>query len=112
MKLSNGLPSKWAICECCGGSGHVENPAFSNGFTYDEFNETFDDEESREDYFAGAYDVACDACESSGKVQVIDVASCTFAQKRVAVMARKEAREEAQDARESAALYRAEMGFF
>ncbi len=112
MKLYNGLPSMWAICECCGGSGHVENPAFSNGFTSEEFYETFDDEESREDYFAGAYDVVCDDCNGSGKVQVIDVASCTFAQKRVAAMARKEAREEAKYARECAALYRAEMGFF
>lgn len=107
--MLKGLPTKWAICDCCRGSGTMENPAFSNGFTLDEFYETFDDEESREDYFAGAYDVVCDECEGSGKVQVLDVERCTFSQKRLAVTYRKEAREDAKEAREAEMLRRAEM---
>jgi hypothetical protein len=35
--------------------------------TMSEFHETFDDEDSREEYFAGAYDEPCDACGGSGK---------------------------------------------
>ena len=89
--LPAGLPTCWAICECCDGNGHVENPSFSNGFTSSEFFELFDDEESREAYFNGVYDVVCNDCEGVGKVRVLDSRSkLTFSQKRILVEYRRE----------------------
>lgn len=106
-----GIPVMWAICPECEGDGHVENPAFSNGFTSSEFYELFDDEQSREDYFAGAFDVCCPECKGSGKVREPKVSACNYAQKRILVKARKEAREDAQEAYEAAILFRAESGY-
>lgn len=56
----------WEICDECSGEGHVDNPAFSNGISGEEWNHEWD-EESREAYLSGAYDVRCDKCKGSGK---------------------------------------------
>lgn len=58
---------KWIICEHCEGEGR-HSKRFGC-MTMSEFMETFDDEESREDYFDGAYDERCDACGGSGKMR-------------------------------------------
>lgn len=57
----------WFICEVCEGEGR--SSAYLGAFTMSEFEETFDDFESREDYFAGRYDKPCKACKGSGKVK-------------------------------------------
>lgn len=93
----------WQICGCCEGSGKLDNPVFSNGFTSEEWNEMdFDD---RESYLSGACDVLCDECEGSGKVREPIMSALTFSQKRELVRERRQARYDA----ESAAERRAEM---
>lgn len=104
--ILDGMPTRWAICHCCEGNGRVENPAFSNGFTSDEWAEWDPDE--REQYMRGDYDVPCQQCRASGKVRVPDVARMTFAQKRQIAAVRREERQQAEWARESAAEYAAE----
>ena len=101
-----GLPYKWVICGECSGEGHVCHPAFSNGFTQNELADWADDEIGR--YFAGEYDVTCEKCNSAGKVKIMDPSRMTFAQKRQAVLIRKETREEAAFRREMGAEIRAE----
>lgn len=65
------LPVKWEICSCCNGEG--KSSAHLGAFTASERNETFrDDPEFMEDYFAGHFDQPCDACDGTGKVQVVD----------------------------------------
>lgn len=64
------LPVRWAICDRCRGNGKVDNPAFSNGWTGSEWAEQ--DEDFREGYIRGDYDVLCDTCCGSGKVEVFD----------------------------------------
>lgn len=97
---------KFIICRECDGFGKVENPAFSNGFTSSEWAEW--EPEERQAYFDGAYDVTCTCCGGSGKEKVPNVAAMTFAEKRVLVVERREARLEAQYAREHA--YERAMG--
>lgn len=89
---------KWIICNCCEGNGAVENPAFSNGFTSSEWHDMHEDEQSA--YMAGDYDVSCEQCQGTGKIQVPDVARMTFGEKRLLVIERREAREEARIDRE------------
>lgn len=51
--------SKWVVCPSCEGEGRYVNPAIdSQGLTV----EDLADDEFREDYFAGAYDLQCSEC--------------------------------------------------
>lgn len=59
--------SAWMICPVCEGEGHHAKELGS--FTMSEFHECFDDEESRERYFAGEYDKVCNVCHGSGKIR-------------------------------------------
>ena len=93
----------WAICDCCEGSGSSDHPAFSNGITSSEWQEW--DEDEREGYLRGRYDVPCAECGGSGKVQIPIISALSFAEKRALVEARR--REEMLA--EMAAERRAEM---
>lgn len=79
----------WVICPGCTGDGKVENPAFCNGITSSEWSEMHDDEQSA--YMRGDYDVDCQDCGGSGKVQVPNIAAMSFAEKRELVIQRREA---------------------
>ena len=79
---------EWIICERCRGHGMVDHPAFSNGITSSEWADEWD-EDSREAYLAGVYDVPCKACEG-GRVRQPIIAALSFAQKRELVLARRE----------------------
>lgn len=59
--------SPWIICPMCDGNGH--HCKHLGSFTMSEFNETFDDPEDREAYFAGAYDKRCETCGGDGKIR-------------------------------------------
>lgn len=58
------------ICQIC--DGHGKHSQHLGSFTKDEFDQAFDDEESRQNYFDGAYDRPCEPCKGSGKVWVDD----------------------------------------
>lgn len=52
------VPIKFAVCHVCRGKGSVVNPSIDcNGITADEYDDDF-----RDDYFGGAYDIACPFC--------------------------------------------------
>ncbi|QWA09825.1 hypothetical protein GTU79_21325 [Sodalis ligni] len=85
---------KWVICECCEGSGKVDNPAFSNGITSSEWAEW--GEEDHLNYIGGFYDVCCPSCRGSGKRQVPIVSALSFAEKRELVQQRRDNRELAE----------------
>lgn len=100
---------KWVICDCCEGNGKVENPAFSNGFTSSEWHDMHEDEQAN--YMAGDYDVKCQGCNGLGRVQVPNVSAMTFAEKRLLVIERREARKEARLNAELDAEWAAERRF-
>lgn len=62
------IPTRWVICGCCEGSG--KSSAYLGAFTCNDMAEA--GPEFHDDYMAGRYDRACDACEGAGKVQVAD----------------------------------------
>lgn len=66
------LPTKWEVCGSCEGRGttsrHVE--CDGGGFTSSEWAEQ--DQDFREDYLAGRYDRACNACGGRTTVKVVD----------------------------------------
>lgn len=88
----------WQICRRCDGHGKVDNPAFSNGISSEEFYHEWD-EDDRENYLSGMYDVACTepGCEG-GKVKAPKPGVLTFAERRQIVreMRRRAWREESR----------------
>lgn len=65
------LPAKFEVCGRCRGHGMHVNPSIDgNGITSSEWEE-WDDEE-REHYFRGDYDVPCEGCHGARVVQVVD----------------------------------------
>lgn len=64
------LPTKWEICDNCRGNGTHVNPAIDgNGLSRDDPDL---DEDFWDGYWTGRYDIKCDNCQGSGKVQVVD----------------------------------------
>lgn len=71
------LPACWEICDRCKGEGRHTNPSIDgNGITEDEWNGPDWDDESREMYLSGGYDVTCEAGCSGGRVLVPDEEAC------------------------------------
>jgi hypothetical protein len=69
------LPAKYEVCGRCEGHGTHLNPSIGEHcYTQEEFDEAFDDDESREAYFTrgGMYDVQCEECHGARVVLVID----------------------------------------
>ena len=65
------LPCVWEVCQDCRGNGtHVNRNIDGNGITASEWAEWDDDE--KEGYFRGDYDVTCETCRGRTTVQVID----------------------------------------
>lgn len=71
------LPARWAICDRCGGDGTHVNPSIDgHGITADEWNGPDWDDESRDTYLSGGYDVPCEARCAGGRVLVPDEEAC------------------------------------
>lgn len=100
---------KWIICNCCNGEGSVENPAFDNGFISSEWADMHTDEQAA--YMAGDYNVPCQECNSSGKVQIADIAAMTFGEKRKYILEQREEVENRQLDREISQEVAAERAF-
>jgi len=71
------IPHKWEICHSCAGDGTIPDRAISptgdGSWTGSEFAEAcHEDEDFRDHYFGGMYDVACPDCSGSGKTKAID----------------------------------------
>jgi RecJ-like exonuclease len=71
------IPARFEICDECRGEGrHTNRNIDGNGITASEWEEDWDDE-SREAYFRGDYDVDCEECDGSGKVLVPETENLT-----------------------------------
>lgn len=67
------LPSTFIVCGRCEGRGSHVNPAIDgHGITAEEWNGPDWDEDSREGYMAGRYDVACHRCGGARVVPIAD----------------------------------------
>lgn len=65
------IPAIWIICDDCYGEGTRVNPNIDgNGISGSD--PVWDDDDFREDYLSGRYDVACSECDGNGKVLVPD----------------------------------------
>lgn len=78
------LPCKMEVCPECKGHGYILSEGLRGvAFTPEEFNETFDDDESRSEYFrrGGMYDQVCDECHGKNVVAIVDEKRLTDEQK-------------------------------
>jgi RecJ-like exonuclease len=65
------VPVKYEVCPTCDGKGTHVNPAIdAGGITSSEWEEW--DDEDRESYMSGAYDVRCYECQGKRVVPVLD----------------------------------------
>ena len=74
-EVEHTFPAINEVCGRCEGYGTHLNPSIGqHAYTLEEFNEAFDDDESREAYFTrgGMYDVRCEQCHGNKVIQVID----------------------------------------
>lgn len=66
------VPIKYEVCGVCNGKGSHVNPSIdSHGISAEEWSEEWDEEE-REMYVSGGYDVPCVECEGKRVVAAID----------------------------------------
>jgi hypothetical protein len=73
------LPSIKVVCPRCDGEGKHMNPSIDgHGISGDD--ECWDDDDFREGYFGGRYDVTCYECKGANVVDEIDEEACTPAQ--------------------------------
>ena len=84
------MTSPWVICSLCQGNGSHVNPAIDAGGLGAE---DFSDDDFREAYMAGVYDVPCVRCGGSGKIREDDL-------RRLEAEAIERARERRESARE------------
>jgi len=69
------LPCKYVVCSRCNGKGTHVNPSIDgNGITSSEWAE-WDDEE-KDHYMSGAYDVSCEECHGLRVVPEVDAERC------------------------------------
>jgi hypothetical protein len=112
--LTATLPAMFVVCQNCGGHGTHLCPSLRGAsFSSEEFEDLFDTEEDRAEYFrhGGKYDVTCASCNGRNVVLVVNEAACskeqlTLFQQHMQLEA-EEARERAIDAR----VMRAECGY-
>lgn len=90
------IPARAVVCSRCDGTGTHVNPAVDgHGIGAEEWAHEWEDEE-REAYLAGRYDVTCERCHGNRVELLPDVARCTWAQKRVLVLERQRRRDDAE----------------
>lgn len=69
------VPAKYAVCTDCEGVGKTLNENLRGGFTQEQFDECFDDEDSKSEYRKGGhgiYGVTCKTCKGRTTVLVPD----------------------------------------
>lgn len=69
------VPAKFQVCPRCQGHGyHLREAIGSYGYSREEFDEAFWDEEDRQEYFTrgGKYDVVCRTCNGARVEPVFD----------------------------------------
>ena len=72
-EIVHDLPVHYEVCPRCEGKGKHMNPGIdSHGITGEEWERDWDDE-SREAYFSGGYDVKCEECRGKRVVSVVDL---------------------------------------
>ena len=65
QEIRTEIGGEFVVCGRCDGVGTHDNPAFENGITADEWNGPDWDDESRENYMSGLYDVICEECKGA-----------------------------------------------
>lgn len=60
-EVEHAIKAQAEVCGRCDGRGKHDHPAFSNGITAEEWDRDWD-EDSREEYVNGRYDVPCEVC--------------------------------------------------
>lgn len=77
------IPCRFEVCGRCQGKGTHVNPSIDgHGITMDEWWGPDWDDESREQYMSGGYDVSCEECGGLRVVEVPDEERMTEQQKR------------------------------
>ncbi len=94
------VPAKYVVCWDCEGDGKTLTENLRCAFTSEEFNDCFDDDESREEYFKGGkgrYGVTCKTCK--GRTTIAEPDTSTALGKEYAKYQERKHREDMADLR-------------
>lgn len=90
------LPSKFEVCGRCDGTGSHTNPNVDgNGITAEEWENDWD-EDSRDGYMSGRYDVQCEICKGDRVTPVVDESRLTPLRRKMWQAIQKHQEQEAQ----------------
>ena len=104
------FPAVYEMCHRCEGHGKHSNPSIDgHGITEEEWVNEWD-EEGREMYLRGGYDITCTKCKGVRVVAVIDEDSLTPEQKKYFESWQEQEEDRMQMIREDAYTYRMESG--
>ncbi len=73
----------YEVCGRCDGHGQHDHPAFANGITSSEWHGPDWDDDSRDSYMRGVYDVPCERCKGARVELVPDESGLTSWQRSV-----------------------------
>lgn len=102
------LPAKNEVCSRCEGYGTHDHPDIGgNGITASEWGEW--DQDDRETYLNGGYDVTCEECNGAKVVQVPDEEACDAEQLKA--LQRWNDQQEADAAYDAQCAHERRMGY-
>ena len=104
------LPARYEVCDRCEGTGKHDHPAFDNGITASEWAEW--DQDEREDYLRGAYDVVCTVCKGRRVVLTVDEERLSDEQRKVWEKHREDQYQAAQERAAERRYQRMESGYY
>lgn len=71
LETTTEFPAHAEVCSRCNGKGKHDHPAFANGITGSEWSEW--DQDEREGYMSGRYDVTCEECNGKRVVLALSL---------------------------------------
>ena len=110
VEIEEVLPAEYVVCWDCEGEGRTLSESLRGAFTRSEFDECFDDDDSREQYFLGGrgiYGAVCKTCE--GKRVTLEIARAKLTPEQVRFVEELDEQEEERAREDRADAYTRRM---
>jgi hypothetical protein len=110
VEVEEVLPAEYVVCWDCSGEGRTLSESLRGAFTQSEFDECFDDDDSREQYFRGGrgiYGAVCKTC--CGQRVTLEIARAKLTPEQVRFVEELDEQEEERAREDRADAYTRRM---